>query len=101
MNLDDVSKAQASQLEELKSLAANADVVLEKAAVEVARMVRTQAAQRGHSVGIRVVRRSSGVRVTVTGPRAGQYRSMVEKALEARVPAATAEIRAQITRRAK
>lgn len=101
MRPEEIKAAQDRQVAELKAAAAGANLALEHAAIEVAKMVRAEAARRGDSVGIRVVRRTSGVRVTVTGPRAGRYRSAVEKALEAKVPNAAAEIRAQITRRAK
>lgn len=101
MRPEEIKQAHERQLGELKAGVAAANLALERAAIEVARMVRTEAARRGHSVGIRVVRKSNGVRVTVTGPHASQYRTAVEKALTAKVPGASAEIRAQITRRAK
>lgn len=101
MNPAEIRQAHDRQIAELRAAAASANLALEKAAVEVARMVRAEAARRGHSVGIRVVRRTNGVRVTVTGPQAGRYRAAVERALEDKVPQASAEIRAQITRRAK
>lgn len=101
MTPEQIKQAHDHQVAELRAAVANANIALEHAAMEVARMVRATAAQRGHSVGIRVVRRTSGVRVTVTGPHASQYRAAVERALSDKVPDAAREIRAQITRRAK
>lgn len=101
MTPEEARRAQQDQVAKLRAAAVEANIALEKAATEVARLVRAEAARRGHSVGIRIVRRTNGVRVTVTGPRATQYRSAVEKALRDRVPAAQAEIRAQLTKKAK
>jgi len=72
---------------------------LEHAATEVARMVRQDAQRNGRSVGIRVVRKASGVRVTVTGPSAARYRRVVQDELERRIPEIGAEVRARITRK--
>lgn len=101
MTPEEVRRTQQHQVAELRAAAASANLALEKAAIEVGRLVRAEASRRGHSVNIRVVRKTGGVRVTVTGPRAAQYRAAVEKALRDRVPNASAEIRAQLTRRAK
>lgn len=88
-------------LAELKAIAGSAPLAVEKVANEVAKAVRNDAARHGHAVGVRVVRRTSGVRVTITGPQASRYRVPLEKALREKAPQAQAEIRAMITRRPK
>ena len=101
MKPEELRREHQKQVAELRAAPAAANIALEKAAIEVGRLVRAEAARRGHSVGVRVVRKPSGVRVTVTGPRATHYRAAVEKALKDRLPQATAEIRAQLTRKAR
>jgi hypothetical protein len=71
------------------------------AAREVASDIRVTASRAGHSVGVRLVERDGGVRITVTGPQANRYRLMMEKAMQTRLPGARAEIRSMITRRVK
>jgi hypothetical protein len=71
------------------------------AAKSAASLVRANASRNGHTVAVRVVSKSGGVRVTVTGPHASRYRQLMEREMDARMPDVHAEIRAQITRRAK
>ena len=97
----DPAAAMKQNLAELKAAGENAPVILEKVATEVARSVRASATRNGHHVGIRVVRKTNGVRVTITGPQAARYRRPVQDELERRVPQIQAEIRTMITRRAK
>lgn len=97
----DVDAAMKQNVAELRAAGENAPVILERAATEVAKAVRASATRNGHHVGIRVVRKSSGVRVTITGPQAARYRKPVQDELQRRVPEITAEIRTMITRRAQ
>jgi hypothetical protein len=98
MNVDAALK---QNIAELKAADANAPIVLLKIVNEIARSVRADATRHGHRVGIRVVQRTNGVRITVTGPHASRYRAPVEKAMRDRAPGAEAEIRVMLTRRAK
>ena len=97
----DVAAANKQNVAELKAMLENTPVILERKVTEVARAVRADAARNGHHIGIRVLRRTSGVRLTITGPQAARYRRPVETALAERVPSIEAEIRVMITRRAK
>jgi len=72
-----------------------------RAAKQAAGQVRIAASRAGHSVGIRVAQRGQGVRITVTGPQAVRYRSMIGAVLDQQMPGVGADIRAQITRKAK
>lgn len=72
-----------------------------KACQQVAQRVREQAARSGHSIAVRVVERGNGVRLTVRGPHAVRYRSMASRELAALIPDARADIRAQVTRKAR
>lgn len=98
MTPDEVAELQRSQTRQL-ALDAQAPLeALEQAANEVAKIVRSDAARSGRSVGIRVVRKPTGVRVTVTGPNAPRYRRVVEDELDKRIPGVEAQVRARITR---
>lgn len=70
-----------------------------RAAQEVAGMVKSEAARRGHALDIRVVARGDGVRLTIRGRHAGAYKAMVSQQMHARIPGVMADIRAQITRK--
>jgi hypothetical protein len=96
----DPAAASKQNLAELRAAGEAVPVILERAATEVAKAVRADAARHGHHVGIRVVRKTTGVRVTITGPQAARYRRPVQDALEARVPDVQAQIRVMTTRRA-
>jgi hypothetical protein len=72
---------------------------LVQAARQVAGNVRQVAARAGHSVGIRVLEKRNGVRITVTGPQAHRYRAMINEQLERSRPETADDIRAQITRK--
>lgn len=86
----------------LRAAGTNVDVSpLLQAARETAAAVKAAAASNRHSVGVRIVAKSSGIRVTLTGPHAQRYRKMMADGLDRRAPAAKAEIRANITRRAR
>jgi hypothetical protein len=99
--VNDVGAANRQNIAERKALVADAPVVVEKIAKEIAQQVRLQAIRNGHSIGIRIVRRTNGVRITLTGPQAQRYRKPLEDAMRAQVPRAAAEIRVLMTRRAK
>lgn len=96
----DPAAAMKQNVAELKAAGENVPVILVKVVNEVAKSVRADAARNGHRVGIRVVRKTAGVRVTITGPQAARYRRPVQEELERRVPGIEAEIRMMITRRA-
>ena len=74
---------------------------LHDAAKSVAALIRANASRAGHSIAVRVVEKGDGVRLTVTGRHAGRYQTLAARELDARMPGAKAEIRAQVTRRAK
>lgn len=74
---------------------------LVEAAREVAALLKANASRSGHSIAVRVVEKHNGVRLTVTGPHAGRYKALAEREMNARAVGAKAEVRAQITRRAK
>lgn len=66
---------------------------------EVASVVRATAARSGDSIGIRVLSRREGVRITVTGPRSARYKSLIQTEMDRRMPGITAEIRTMLTRK--
>lgn len=102
MRADEAPAVLAKQAAELRAAGDRLDTsAMVHAAREVAATVRQQALHAGQHVGIRVVARHNGVRLTVTGPHASKYRGLVERELGAKAPQVRAEIRAQITRRAK
>jgi hypothetical protein len=102
MRPEDAAVVLAARAARLREAPAGMDTsAMLQAAREVAALVRQQATSVGHRVGIRVVSKHNGIRLTVTGPRAAQYQGLVERELAARVPTIQAEIRSQITRRAK
>lgn len=74
---------------------------LVEAARAVAALLRANASRSGHSIGIRLVEKANGVRLTIVGPHAGRYEALAKREMDARMPGASAEIRAKITRRAK
>lgn len=74
---------------------------LHQAAREVAAQVRTIAARRGDSIGVRVVVKNGGVRLTIVGRKAGAYRKLAKAELERRVPQIKAEIRTHLQRSTK
>lgn len=71
------------------------------AARQIAQQVRLAASHAGDSVAIRVVHRRGGVRITVTGPRASKYRALMKDSMDRQMPQVQADVRAQITRRAR
>lgn len=102
MKLEEAASAMSAATDRVTRAVDSLDTTpLERVAREVAVKVRQTAQSSGDSVAIRVVRKHQGVRITVVGRRAARYRSMVERELAAKMPDASAEIRAQITRRAR
>jgi hypothetical protein len=97
MKPGEVPTALGNQTTELRATRADPAPLLE-AARQTASLVRANASRAGHSVQVRVVARGEGVRITVAGPQANRYREMVERQMDAMLPAARAEIRAQLTR---
>ena len=73
----------------------------QQVARQIATQVRMEATRRGHTIGVRVMSKAGGIRVTVTGPYAGRYRDALSKAFDQQLPRVTTEIRSMITRRAK
>lgn len=101
-----LKKDPATSLAHISELVAHAaeqvDLMpLERAVRDAAAAVRTVAARSHDQVGVRMIRKAGGVRVTVTGPRAQKYRALFSRELEQRMPGAKAEIRAQILRRTR
>jgi hypothetical protein len=91
-----------AQAARIKAAGEHIDVTpLMQAAKAAANAVRTAAAQRRDPVGIRVVEKANGVRLTVTGPKAARYRSLLSQELNSRMPSAQAEIRALVTSKVK
>jgi len=74
---------------------------LVQACHQVAQNIRAHAARAGHGISVRVVERGSSVRMTVRGQQATRYRTLASQMLERQMPDAKAEIRAQITRKAR
>ena len=68
------------------------------AAKQAASLVRANASRAGHSVAVRVVSKGDGVRMTVVGPQAHRYQSMLSRTMDELMPGVHAQIRAQITR---
>lgn len=68
---------------------------------EVASLVRASAARAGDSVGVRVLSRQEGVRITVIGPRAARYKGMIQTEMSKRLPSIQTEIRTQIARKSR
>lgn len=69
------------------------------AATKAAGTVRVMAARQGDMVGIRVMQRANGVRITVSGPKAHRYRAIVNAELERLQPQTKADVAAGITRK--
>lgn len=99
MNGRELSAAQAQAIADLKAATEGVGEPAQRAVQAIARDIRAEAARRGDRIGIRVLQRKDGVRLTVTGPAANKYRGAVQKAMESRAPAIKAEIRALLTRR--
>lgn len=91
----------ARRAAKLKGLDAELPLAAEQAARDVAAGVKGMAQRNGHKVAIRVIAQGSVVRLTVVGPQAVRYRRLVEVEMKRRVPDIQAEIRTQITRRAR
>lgn len=72
---------------------------LQRAAKQAAATALVTAQRAGHSVGIRVMERANGVRITVTGPKAHRYRAIVNAELERLAPTTSAEVSSQIVRK--
>lgn len=102
MKLEDVGRDLQERAERLRAAGTSPDIEeLLHAAREVAAGIKAAASRNGHQVGVRVVQRSTGVRITITGPQATRYRAMAQQGMDRRMPGVEAVIRAQITRRAK
>lgn len=102
MNPQEVGGALSDQVARIKAAGEQVDVTpLMQAAKAAANAVRMAAAQRRDPVGVRLVEKPGGVRVTVTGPKAARYRNLLEQELASRMPQAKAEIRALITSKVK
>lgn len=100
MKAEDAHEALTRRAAVLRAAGEHPDTApLMNLAREVAGDIRATAARSGHHVGIRVVERGEGIRVTITGPAAMRYKTLAERAFSARLPAAKTELRAQITRR--
>lgn len=99
MNERELHAAHQAQVEALRARAAHVQDPLLAAAKDVAITVKKLAARNGHSLNIRVVKKSGGVRITVVGARAERYRAIVGSELARRAPGAQAEIRAQLSGR--
>jgi hypothetical protein len=69
------------------------------AASHAAGTVRLMALTSGDQVDIRVMQRANGIRISVTGPKAKRYRSVITSELDRLHPATVAELRTQITRK--
>jgi len=74
---------------------------LESAARAAASDVRSSAARAHDRVGVRIVRKGDGIRITLVGPAANKYRAFMARGMQQRMPGVMAEIRTQVTRRIK
>lgn len=102
VNFEEAASRLRAQTEDIKAAGVGIEIEpLERACQQVAQRLRQQASRSGHPIGVKVVRRGDGVRMTVRGPQASRYRSMASRELQALVPNANAEIRAQITRKTR
>ncbi|HEY5787504.1 MAG TPA: hypothetical protein VIT65_22290 [Microlunatus sp.] len=99
MRPEEAAAAIAAETAHLKAVPTEAQQLLEAEARAAAASVRVHATRSGDSLSVRVVAKPSGVRITVQGPRAVAYRSMIERQLNSRVPQLKAEIRVRTTTR--
>lgn len=101
MKPEEVVPALQDRARKIRDAHGGASEPIVRRAKTIAGSVRTAAARAGHSVGIRVVEKPNGVRVTVTGPQAVRYKKMIEAELARQLPEARAEIRTLITRKSR
>lgn len=95
MKPDEAAKELAKRARALHDVPIN-NAALDRVAREVASTIKGHAARAGHSIGIRVIAKRGGIRLTITGYRATLYRKMALAELERRVPDIKAEIRTQL-----
>ena len=89
-----------NRLEALRNAQPTSEVLM-RSVHEVASLVKITASRAGDAVGIRMVNRREGVRITVIGPRAQRYKSLIAAEMERRFPQIKTEIRAQISRKTR
>jgi hypothetical protein len=95
----ELEQTHAKASDEMRARMAQVEQAAEAMVQTIARDVRSEAARKQHRIGIRIVRRREGVRITITGPDANRYRQPVQKLLEERAPLLKAEIRTMLTRK--
>lgn len=98
MNPDQAEQALSHAEQQMQANAHPSPELLVSSAKTAAAGVRAAASRNGAQIAIRVKATESGVRVTVSGPRAGLYRDMMRRALADQIPSTLVELRAQITR---
>lgn len=102
MNPLEAQAALDARTERIRAAAEAGDPApLVRTARDIASVVRDSAGRNGHVISIRVIERPRGVRITVSGRHAARYRSLVEQKLNRAVPDHAAEIRSQITQKAR
>lgn len=99
MNPERVGAELAERTAYLKDVPAKSLDQMAKSVREVIAGVRGQAQRAGHNIDVRMVVRGQGVRVTVLGPHAARYRSLISKELTRRD--LQAELRTMATSRKK
>jgi len=102
MRPSEVNRELDDQAAKIKAAGEHLDVTPLVAAARAAiQAVRTAAQQNRDPVGVRLVEKPNGIRLTVTGPKAARYRTLLEREMNARMPEASTEIRALITSKVK
>jgi hypothetical protein len=102
MNPSDAGRGLDDQAAKIKAAGDHVDLTpLVQAARAAIQVVRAAAQQHRDPVGVRLVEKPNGIRLTVTGPKAARYRTLLEREMNARMPEATTEIRALITSKVK
>lgn len=96
MNPEQIAAQLAGRTAALKAAAVGAGEPLMRRARTIASTVRVEAARNGHPIGIRLVERRGGLRLTVSGPHAARYAKMIGSQLDRELPDLKAEIRSQI-----
>ena len=100
MNANEAAAELVARAKTLREIPVSPEA-LHQAAREVAAQIRTVAARRGDSIGVRVVIKNGGVRLTIVGYKSEVYRKLAKSELERRVPTVKAEIRTHMQRSTK
>ena len=99
MNIAQAMAVMSGRAEKLTAATTADPEALQRAAKTVASTVRSMAFRSGHQVNIKVTSRANGVRISVSGPQAHRYRTIMTAELNKVRPETAADIKAQITRK--